>query len=705
MDPVSVDPTAVLRLLEEREGKKRKRRRGAKGRLGAPPSRNLFSDRAATDTDPSAALTDPGSSLDSDSGDHGPVMSGTEPVAVPLPPEIPPEAERAQSDAEALDLADRPLRLLLIDEDPDDRAMTVQVLRKQFPKLRVTQVWDAARLEQALQGRPYDAVITDYHLLWGDGIRVLRLVQERWPGCPVIMFTGAGSEEVAVQAMKLGLEDYVVKHPRHFIRLPAVLRRVLDQRDKQRVASEAESQYRRLFEHLPLGLYRATPGGRILEANPAMTQLLRLPDSADMATLDTQQVYMDPQRRAEWLAELDSRDVVKDFVAEFKRPDGERIWVRENTRAVRDDAGRIQYYEGSLEDITARKKAEMALQASEQELAVVFDNAPFMMLLLDRKLRIRKANRAVTHFVRRDKRSLLGKPMARALNCALAVRRDESGGRSRLMADCRECTICRQSENTLMNNISHEKVEVRIPVVLERHKQDRDFLVTTTPVRIGHHRMTLLVLQDITEQKKVARLAVESRGELERAMGAVIHALAEMLATRDPYTAGHQQRVADLASAIGLEMGLGEDQVAGIRMASIIHDLGKVAVPSEILTKPGRLTRLEFDIMKMHPQVGHDILSKLTFPWPVADVALQHHERLDGTGYPQGLQGDEIRIEARIVAVADVVEAMASHRPYRPSLGITRALEEITRQKGSRYDPDVVDACVALAGREGFALV
>ncbi len=703
MDPVSVDPTAVLRLLEERDDKKRARgRRRRRSRSQDAAVRSIFGEATPEASDPSAALTDPGMAIDSDPALPGAMVS-SDPDISPATRAQPPETESTL--AQQIDLTDRPLRLLLVDEDPDDRAMVVQVLRKQFPRMRVTQVWDADRLGVALQGRPFDAVITDYHLLWGDGIRVLRRVREAWADCPVIMFTGAGSEEVAVEAMKLGLEDYVVKHPRHFIRLPAVLRRVLEQREKHRLALEAESQYRRLFEHLPLGLYRATPGGRLLEANPAMSQLLRLPPDTNLATLDTQQVYMDPQRRAEWLAELDANDVVKDFVAEFKRPDGERIWVRENTRAVRDDSGRVQFYEGSLEDITARKKAELALQSSEQELAVVFDNAPFMMLLLDRKLRIRKANRAVTHFVHRDKRSLLSKPVARALNCAFAVRRDEAGGRSRLMADCRECTICRQAENTLMNNISHEKVEVKIPVVLDRRKQDRDFLVTTTPVRIGGTRLVLLCLQDITEQKRTAQLAMESRGELERAMGAVIHALAEMLATRDPYTAGHQQRVADLGSAIGLEMGLSDDQVAGIRMASIIHDLGKVAVPSEILTKPGRLTRLEFDIMKMHPQVGFDILSKLTFPWPVADVALQHHERLDGTGYPQGLVGDEIRIEARIVAVADVVEAMASHRPYRPSLGITRALEEISQQKGSRYDPDVVDACVALAGREGFALV
>ncbi|MFH1469139.1 MAG: HD domain-containing phosphohydrolase [Pseudomonadota bacterium] len=701
MDPVTVDPSAVLRLLQG--GAQGQRARGQGRERGDDEPRSVFKEFSTIETDPSAAISDPDldpfQALPSrdqllGKGD-APRLSSVSSARASQP---------GGGGSDGASWAERALRVLLLDEDADDRALAVRVLKKEFPAVKVTQIWEKDRLEQALEGRPADIVVTDYHLLWGDGIQVLQMVRERWPDCPVIMFTGAGSEEVVVEAMKQGLDDYVVKHPRHFIRLPAVVRRVIEHRERQLTAREAEDRYRRLFDGLPLGLYRATPSGQLLEASAALVQLLRLPESTNLVTLDTQQVYMDPQRRAEWLAELDANDVVKDFVAEFRRPDGERIWVCENTRAVRDDEGHVLYYEGSLEDITARKKAEMALQASEHELAVVFDNAPFLMLLLDRRLRIRKANRAVSHFVRRDRRSLLGRTVARALNCAKAVRRDPAGGRSRLATDCRECTICRQAENTVMNGIAHEKVEVRLPVVLEREKQDREFLVTTTPVRVGPNRLVLLCLQDITEQRQVARIAVESKGQLEQAMGAVIHALAEMLATRDPYTAGHQQRVAELACAIAQELGLSEDHIAGIRMASAIHDLGKVAVPSEILTKPGRLTRLEFDIMKMHPQVGYDILSKLTFPWPVADVAVQHHERLDGSGYPVGLVGDQIRLEARIVAVADVVEAIASHRPYRPSLGVARALAEITSHRGSRYDPDVVDACVALANREGFTL-
>ncbi len=624
------------------------------------------------------------------------VVEKTDPVGLDFPdpvrPPGPPEPKRKSA----------PPKILLVDEDPDDRALAIRLLRKEYADLRLTQVWDQERFDEALKGKPYDLVITDFHLLWADGLQVLRQVQERWPSCPVIMFTGVGNEDVALQAMKLGLADYVVKHPVHFARLPVVAQRALAQLDSQRSAREAEGRWRRLFEDLPIGLYRTTPGGLILEANHALRHMLRYPAEKSIRSLDTAEVYMDRGRRAQWLALLDDHGVVKDFEAEFRRFDGRRIWVRENTRAVYDERGEILCYEGSLEDITAHKLAERALRSSEQELGAVFDHAPLMMMLLDQRLRIRKVNLAVADYAERTQSELLDKSVGQTLRCLWA---EENGDPGAFSPSCRRCPICRCAENSVMNGMVHQDVEVCLPVRLGEEEVESDFEVTTSPMSLQGQRMLLLCLQDITQQKLAAQEALESRDELERAMGGVINALVEMLATRDPYTAGHQQRVASLASAIALEMGLDERVVAAVRMAAIIHDLGKVAVPSEILTKPSRLTRLEFDIMKMHPQVGFDILSKLEFPWPVSEVALQHHERLDGSGYPNGIRGEEIRLEARVIAVADVVEAMASHRPYRPSLGIKRALEEIHQQKGMQYDPDVVEACVRLAGREGFALV
>jgi|Deesub1362B_J571_1020462.scaffolds.fasta_scaffold02837_5 putative nucleotidyltransferase with HDIG domain len=187
-----------------------------------------------------------------------------------------------------------------------------------------------------------------------------------------------------------------------------------------------------------------------------------------------------------------------------------------------------------------------------------------------------------------------------------------------------------------------------------------------------------------------------SLARLRRAIEGVVQAIALTVETRDPYTAGHQRRVADLACAIAKELGLPEHRIDGIRTAGLIHDLGKISVPAEILSKPTPLTDLEYELIKTHPKVGYEILKSIEFPWPVADMVLQHHERLDGSGYPQGIRREDILPEARILALADVVEALASHRPYRPALGMERALEEISRNRGILYDAQAVDACIHL---------
>jgi len=192
---------------------------------------------------------------------------------------------------------------------------------------------------------------------------------------------------------------------------------------------------------------------------------------------------------------------------------------------------------------------------------------------------------------------------------------------------------------------------------------------------------------------------------LRQAMEGFIETMGVILETRDPYTAGHQRRVSDLARRIGEKMGLPANQVDLIRLAGLVHDIGKIAVPSEILNKPGRLQQLEFGLIKTHTAVAYDVLSKVDFPWPIADIVHQHHERLDGSGYPQGIAGDKVRIEARILAVADVVEAMASHRPYRPALGLHRALGEISEHRGVRYDSEVVEVCLKLFQEEGYRLL
>ncbi len=195
-----------------------------------------------------------------------------------------------------------------------------------------------------------------------------------------------------------------------------------------------------------------------------------------------------------------------------------------------------------------------------------------------------------------------------------------------------------------------------------------------------------------------------SMHKLESAMDGIVRAIAHTVETRDPYTAGHQRRVADLAASIAETVHLDVDQVEAVRMAATIHDLGKIAVPAEILSKPSRLTANEFNLIKEHPQVGYDILKDIEFPYPIATIVIQHHEKMDGSGYPLGISGSEILPEAKILTIADVVEAMASHRPYRPGLGIDMALSEIEKNQGKYYDQEMAGACLCLFRERGYVM-
>jgi PAS domain S-box-containing protein len=228
--------------------------------------------------------------------------------------------------------------------------------------------------------------------------------------------------------------------------------------------------------------------------------------------------------------------------------------------------------------------------------------------------------------------------------------------------------------------------------------------VTEVPIRDENGEIAAIecIFHNISERKK-AELGLQASVEkLRKALAGTIQAMALTVETRDAYTAGHQRRVTNLARSIAQEMGMSESDVDGLRMAGVIHDLGKISVPAEILSKPGKLTPLEFSLIKIHPQTGYDILKNIDFQWPIAQIVLQHHERLDGSGYPHGLMGEDILQEAKILAVSDVVEAMSSHRPYRATLGIDMALDEITSNRGILYDASIVDTAVDLFTKKDF---
>jgi HD-GYP domain-containing protein (c-di-GMP phosphodiesterase class II) len=220
----------------------------------------------------------------------------------------------------------------------------------------------------------------------------------------------------------------------------------------------------------------------------------------------------------------------------------------------------------------------------------------------------------------------------------------------------------------------------------------------------GNPSVVVKIYKDITGRKRAEEELRRNMKQMRRNLDGTIQAIARTVETRDAYTAGHQRRTTDIAGAVAYEMGLSKEVIDGIRMAGVIHDLGKISIPAEILSKPGQISESESALIKQHPRAGFEILQGIDFNWPVADIVLQHHERINGTGYPYGLKDEEILLEAKIIGVADVIEAMASHRPYRPALGLDDAFEEITMNKGILYDPDVVDASIDLFTRRGYQL-
>jgi len=226
--------------------------------------------------------------------------------------------------------------------------------------------------------------------------------------------------------------------------------------------------------------------------------------------------------------------------------------------------------------------------------------------------------------------------------------------------------------------------------------------ISSLIIESGGRKLIVSAVCDISKRKRTEEELRQTSLRLQRAIEGAINAVALTTEIRDPYTAGHQHRVAKLACSIGRELGLSNEQIEGVRVAGTLHDIGKIYVPAEILSRPGRLRQNEINLVKDHAQVGYDLLSTIEFPWPVAQIVLQHHERVNGSGYPHGLSGDNILIEAKIMSVADVVEAMASHRPYRPALSIEEALLEISQQRGVLYSPEAVDACIKVFTQRGF---
>lgn len=266
--------------------------------------------------------------------------------------------------------------------------------------------------------------------------------------------------------------------------------------------------------------------------------------------------------------------------------------------------------------------------------------------------------------------------------------------------------IAPESRDTVQSNFKrHMEGEELLPYeysLITKENKRIEAIITTKLIHYDGENAILGIVTDISERRRAEKELQESFRKLRRTLDDTVKALASLVDIKDPYTAGHQQRVTKLACAIAKEMGLPNEQIEAIKIAGSIHDIGKISIPAEILSKPTSLSEGEISIIQSHPQVGYNILKEIEFPWPVAEIVLQHHERMLGSGYPRGIIGEDILLEARILGVADVVEAMSSHRPYRPAYGLDKALQEIHKNRAILYDPVVVDACLRLFQEKGF---
>jgi len=456
-------------------------------------------------------------------------------------------------------------------------------------------------------------------------------------------------------------------------------RDVTDRVVAEELARESETVYRRIVELAGEGIWAIDDEERTVFVNPQMAQMLGYEIEEMLGRVVTDFLFAEDlddhrARMREWQRGRQGR-----YQRRFKRKDASEMLTDASVVAELGPDGEVFGTFGMFTDISERKQTEDALRESEEQFRQFAEYLPGRMSIKDTELRYVYGNDEKAAEPSLPSAQWIGKTPEELWTPqeALAVR---AIGERVLTGEVVE----EVSESSTGEGIAYQR-SVHFPII----REDGSVLVGGISI-------------DVTEQVEAQDEVLRQAEQLRRTVEGAVLAMSHVVETRDPYTAGHERRVSELATAISAEMGMEGEELTALRLAGLIHDLGKVAVPAEILSKPGRLSTVEFDLIKQHAQTGFDILAAIDFGQPVAEMVLQHHERLDGSGYPRGLSGAEILPEARILAVADVVEAMSSHRPYRAALGMEAALAEIREHAGVRYDADVAAACYRVVEEQGF---
>jgi PAS domain S-box-containing protein/putative nucleotidyltransferase with HDIG domain len=593
---------------------------------------------------------------------------------------------------------DATIRILYAEDNSQDADQTRFRFAEDAPEFEIEIADTGQGCLARLSETEFDLLLLDHHLPDMDGLDVLRTLVHAGVQVPVVMVTGVGDEDLVVKALRLGAANYVPKQGNYLETLAHVVRDALvSHRARQRQGLLAASTPRRILyvEHQTMDIELTlrhfaedAPHFTVDVVHTSAEALVRLgqPHEYDLALID---LRMPDLSGLDFASEAKRRGLrlppfimisgkgddaaaiatlnlgAADYVAKGEGYLDKLVYAIDQAIAF----DRINSLNERLQaELAERKQAEAQLALAAAQWRQTFDAMSDSVALFDAEGRVLRCNAATTALTGLDFEEIVGRRCFEVFHASSAYQLD-----------------CPQ-----LRALASGQTETSL---IEQH--DRWLRVTFQPLvdEAGRVCSGVHVVSDVSELKRAEAGLLASLATQQTITAGVIAALARSVEVRDPYTAGHQRRVGELAAAMALQIGLGEERAQGLRVAGMLHDVGKLNIPAEILSKPAQLTVIEFELIKSHARAGFEILAAIRFPWPVAETALQHHERLDGSGYPAGLVGDQILPEARILAVADVVEAMASHRPYRPALGLEAALAEVHTGGGSRYDADAVAAC------------
>ncbi|MDD5266050.1 MAG: HD domain-containing protein [Methylococcales bacterium] len=622
------------------------------------------------------------------------------------------------------------IRILILEDDPSDaKLMELELLRAgiAFVSERVD---TRGGFVQALDGFKPDIILADYKLPAFDGLSAVNIVQETHPEVPVIMVSGGLSDETAVDLLKAGAKDYILKD--RMGRLASAILRTLSEKEDNRKRKLAEEKYRALFAKARDGIVLLECGtGIVVDCNPEF-ELMSGKTLDELKGQEIESLYPVEIKEAERkkLLEVVQSGVGGKDELSLHRPNGEIIPAEVSASVMQVD-GQC-YVQGIVRDISERKQAQNKLQRINRALRTISICNQLLIHATDELQLLNDMCRIITKNA--------GYRMAWV---GFAGHDEQKTVLSVATSGC-EADYPERAQMTLADNeygLDPAGIAIRTqkPCVIQDAQTDPAYLpwrghsiecgyraVLALPLTSqaqvigalticssecnGFTEPEVQLLGELADDLAFGIITLRTRilkdqgaARLLRSFENSIAAMATIVEIRDPYTAGHQRRVAELSEVIARELGLPDEDVHGIYLAALIHDLGKIQVPPEILIRPGKLTDLQFKLIQTHSEAGYDILKQIDPPWAIKEMVYQHHERLDGSGYPNGLKAAEITLGAQIIAVADTVEAMSSHRPYRAALGIDVALEEIEKNRGRTYNTEVVDACIQQFWKKGFA--